>query len=80
MYKLIVKILLAFSLCLTAAGCALLPLESGNGVSGRDSTSSSYNAGYHYMLGVLSAMDGQLDDAVSELEAAFREDPLSPTS
>ena len=61
---LIVKILLTFSVFLALGGCALVPPESGRALPDRASSASASSAGYHYMLGVLAAMDGRLDDAI----------------
>ena len=69
---LIIIILVSF-----IVACTYFPYTGQTGVQGRAESSLS-NEYYHYSLGVLFALDGEIDKAIGEYESALRFDPESP--
>ena len=70
---------LLFPMIATLSGCAAPPVRS-DAVQPQPAPSAlrSEGAAFHYSLGVLLAMNGNLEQAIREMEEAGRLDPASP--
>jgi tetratricopeptide (TPR) repeat protein len=62
-------------LSLALGGCWWLP---GKGMAVAIQGNTSFEATYHYSLGVMLALDENLDGAIEEFETSIRFDPASP--
>src|SRR5512141_3089284 len=80
MIKAVLYILcLLFPMIVTLSGCAAIPLR--NGTAHPQSAPPALRpegAAFHYSLGVLLAMNANLEEAIREMEKAHNLDPSSP--
>ena len=67
-----------FFVLLVLSGCAVFPVRENAVPSPPAAAPSPSGAGYHYSLGILNALNENLDEATRELEEALRIDPASP--
>ena len=63
---------------LVVGGCSLSPVRQDVSPQAPDQTNLRSSASYHYALGVLHALNENLEEAIREMEEARRLDPSSP--
>jgi tetratricopeptide (TPR) repeat protein len=68
----------AFFVILVLSGCAVFPVRENAAPSLPAAAHSPSGAGYHYSLGILHALNENMDAAILEMEEALRIDPDSP--